>query len=107
MDPEDLLQAAVAELPGLEGHCRQNSDTLQALAAMNVTFRYTRLGVAERYGTQQAEQMAIEFNKAVEQTQKIRMAPVVDGIDVDEDNRLASTTAEDFSAGTVSDDGDL
>ena len=105
MDPEDLLQVAVEELPGLEGHRRQNDDTLQALAAMNVTFRYTRLGVAERYGTQRAEQMAIEFNKAVEQTQKIRMAPVVDGIDVDEDAVIASTTAEDFSAG-VSDDGD-
>jgi hypothetical protein len=104
MDPEDLLAADVAALPGLEDHRAQNQAALQLLGETNVSYRYTRLGVAERYGTPQAEQMAKEFNKAVEMTQKIRMAPVVDALDVDEEAVIASTT-EDFSAG-VSDDGD-
>ena len=105
MDPEDLLAADVDDLPGLENHRAQNKAALQMMGERNISHKYTRLGVAERYGTQQAEQMAREFNKAVELTQKIRMAPVVDAIDIDEEAVITASTTEDFSAG-VADDGD-
>ena len=39
MDPEDLLDQAVEELPGLEGHSAANMEVLKALDAKDVSYR--------------------------------------------------------------------
>jgi hypothetical protein len=40
MDPEDLLDQEVEELPGLEGHATANMDVLKALDTLDVSYRY-------------------------------------------------------------------
>ena len=40
MDPEDLLDLEVEELPGLEGHATANMDVLKALDTLDVSYRY-------------------------------------------------------------------
>lgn len=39
MDPEDLLDKVVEELPGLEGHADANMEVLKALDALDISYR--------------------------------------------------------------------
>ena len=84
MDPEDLLEMAVPELAGLEvvrvgqhyldilvvsfltfaccrpctqSHRKANRDALRVLDDANLVYRYTRLGLNERYGSTKVEQV--------------------------------------------------
>lgn len=43
MDPEDLLDQEVEELPGLEGHATANMDVLKALDTLDVSYRFVNL----------------------------------------------------------------
>ena len=87
MDPEDLLELAVDDLAGLETHRKQNKEALRALEDAGLSFRYSRLGLKERY------------NAGVELTQKVRMLPSIEGLDIDGDDIAIAVASEDFSAG--------
>ena len=99
MDPEDLLELAVDDLVGLETHRKQNKEALRALEDAGLSFRYSRLGLKERYGTERAAQRGKEYNAGVELTQKVRMLPSIEGLDIDGDDIAIAVASEDFSAG--------
>ena len=99
MDPEDLLELAVDDLAGLETHRKQNKEALRALEDAGLSFRYSRLGLKERYGTERAAQRGKEYNAGVELTQKVRMLPSIEGLDIDGDDIAIAVASEDFSAG--------
>jgi len=101
MDPEDLLDLEVEELPGLPDHAAENMNVLKALDALDINYRYTRLTMTERYGgLTAAEGYALKWNKKLEATQKIRMSSAVDQESVDEES-LAAASSEDDSGSSA------